>query len=158
MTIRKAAIEDLNSLSILFDHYRIFYKKTSDLAGAKLFLTERITNGESVIFVAQDVDNVLAGFVQLYPLFSSTRMKRLWLLNDLYVETAFRGLGISVSLINACKELCLNSGSFGMVLETEQNNTIGNNLYHQTGFVKNIDHNYYEWETSVKPAQNISTS
>jgi len=84
--------------------------------------------------------------VQLYPIFSSTRMKKLWLLNDLYVETHFRGLGISVALIDAAKTFCKTTLSCGMILETTKSNDIGNNLYQNTGFELDSDHNYYSWD------------
>lgn len=145
MTIRKATIKDISQLSILFDAYRVFYEKVSDIKQAQLFLSERINNNESVIFVAEDVENKLTGFVQLYPLFSSTRMKRFWLLNDLFVQPAQRSKGISIALIDAAKELCRTSNSCGMMLETAKTNLIGNNLYPKTGFELDEEHNYYSW-------------
>lgn len=144
-SIRKATERDLDSLSQLFDEYRVFYHKPSDLAGAKIFLSERIMNKDSEIFVAED-NGKLVGFVQLYPLFSSTRMKRYWLLNDLYVNPHFRGKGFSKDLIEKAKELCRTSNSCGMYLETGKENTIGNQLYPNAGFKKYDEVNFYEWE------------
>lgn len=147
MIIRKATIEDVDLLSILFDQYRIFYQKQTDITAAKKFLTERITNNESEIFVATTEDNnILTGFVQLYPIFSSTRMKRLWLLNDLYVHPNYRGQNISILLLDKAKELSQNTNAVGLILETEKSNLIGNNLYPRAGFVIDQDHNYYSWE------------
>jgi GNAT superfamily N-acetyltransferase len=146
MTIRKATENDIDQLAQLFDNYRIFYKKESDLTGAELFLSERIQNKESEIFVAQNNDNELVGFIQLYPIFSSTRMKKLWLLNDLFVSEHYRGKGISVLLINEAKNLCKRSNACGLILETEKSNEIGNNLYPKTGFSLDLEHNYYSWD------------
>ncbi len=146
MIIRKAVLEDVKNLSVLFDNYRQFYKKESDMAGAVSFLTERIRHSESEIFVSENEDQEMIGFVQMYPVFSSTRMKRLWLLNDLFIQPEYRGKGISVALINECKNLCRQTKSCGMILETAKDNAIGNNLYLKTGFVPDYDHNYYEWE------------
>ena len=145
MKIREAAIHDLEGLSILFDNYRQFYKKKSDLPGAVAFLRERIINNDSKIFIAINDAGVLAGFVQLYPIFSSTRMTRLWLLNDLFIQPEYRSQGISIALMNECKNLCRKTNSCGMILETAKDNTIGNNLYLKTGFLPDTDHNYYEW-------------
>ncbi|HQX74498.1 MAG TPA: GNAT family N-acetyltransferase, partial [Chitinophagaceae bacterium] len=142
-TIREATINDINELAVLFDAYRNFYKKNADIEKAKMFLTARIENEESVIFVADDNENKLTGFVQLYPLFSSTRMQRLWLLNDLYVAENFRGKGISVALINKAKEHCKETGACGLMLETAKDNDIGNQLYPKTNFGLDNDHNYY---------------
>jgi GNAT superfamily N-acetyltransferase len=142
--IRKASQEDLAQLSQLFDEYRMFYHKTSDLSGAQQFLSERLEKKDSEIFVAEDNEK-LVGFVQLYPLFSSTRMKRYWLLNDLYVNSNFRGKGFSKALIEQAKELCIISSSCGMYLETGKGNVIGNQLYPNVGFKKYDEVNFYEW-------------
>lgn len=147
MTItRQATTDDLNQLADLFDQYRIFYNKESDVASSKTFLSARIENEESVIFVSENDENILAGFVQLYPLFSSTRMQKLWLLNDLYVLETCRGRGISVALIEKAKEYCINTKACGLILETAKTNDIGNQLYPKTGFTLDTEHNYYFWD------------
>lgn len=143
--IRKAILGDLVQLSQLFDEYRIFYHKTSDFSGAQQFLSERLEKKDSEIFVAGEEEK-LVGFVQLYPLFSSTRMKRYWLLNDLYVNSDFRGKGFSKALIEEAKELCRTSNACGMYLETSKENSIGNQLYPSAGFKKYDEVNVYEWE------------
>lgn len=148
MNFRKAQTSDLNNLSVLFDGYRVFYGKESDIKGAHAFLSERMSSKESEIFVAENTDGQLSGFVQLYPLFSSTRMKRLWLLNDLFVDPDARGQGISKGLINMGKELVKQSNACGMFLETGKTNMVGNNLYPKTGFQLNSESNYYEWNNN----------
>ena len=145
MKTRQANINDIPKLSLLFDAYRVFYEKETDIQQATIFLSERINNNESVIFVAEDDNHILIGFVQLYPIFSSTRMKRLWLLNDLFVDENQRSKGISIALIEEAKKLCKASESCGMILETAKTNDIGNNLYPKTGFELDNDHNYYSW-------------
>lgn len=144
ISIKKASVAELDELVPLFDAYRIFYKKESDLAAAYLFLKERILREESIVYLAYDGDRAV-GFTQLYPLFSSTRMKRLWLLNDLFVAADSRGKGISKSLMNAAKDLARASGAAGVSLETEQTNLIGNQLYPAVGFEKDEEHNFYFW-------------
>lgn len=146
MKIRQATLIDIKQLAVLFDQYRVFYEKESDIGGAVSFLTQRLEKKESIIFVAQE-KNVLMGFVQLYPIFSSTRMKRLWLLNDLYVNPKHRGKRISIKLIDKSKALAKNTDSAGLMLETAKTNDIGNKLYPRTGFVLDEGHNYYSWDT-----------
>ena len=143
-TIRKATLTDLLPLSQLFDLYRQFYGKTSDLEAGKTFLKERFNNNESEIFVATSNSNIV-GFVQLYPLFSSTRMKRLWLLNDLFVHPDYRGQGFSFQLIEAAKQLCIETNACQLTLETSKLNAIGNNLYPKAGFEIDSENNYYAW-------------
>jgi len=144
--IRKCQGEDVDALVDLFDAYRIFYKMNSNKASARKFLQERITNKDSIIFVSQNETGALTGFVQLYPIFSSTRMKRLWLLNDLFVDPLQRGKGISKKLIQQAQQLCVETQSCGMILETAKSNSIGNQLYPATGFELDSDHNYYSWD------------
>ena len=144
-SIRKANLQDLAQLSQLFDEYRTFYHKSSDRSAAQQFLSERLENNDSEIFVAEE-GGQLVGFTQLYPLFSSTRMKRYWLLNDLYVNSEYRGKGYSKVLIEEAKVLCRTSDSCGMYLETGKENMIGNQLYPSVGFKKYDEVNFYEWE------------
>lgn len=143
--IRKANLADLSKLAALFDQYRVFYQKETDIRSAETFLEERIINKESVIFIAELEDQSSAGFTQLYPVFSSTRMKRLWLLNDLYVNVDYRGQGISKMLIDAAKNLCKETQGCAITLETEKSNLIGNQLYPSVEFKLSKDHNFYEW-------------
>jgi len=82
MTIIKAHIEHLDVIAPLFDAYRVFYKQASNLDAAKAFLHERLKNKESVIYLAIK-DSKAVGFTQLYPLFSSVSMERMFILNDL---------------------------------------------------------------------------
>ncbi len=147
ITVQNATLNNLDELVTLFDEYRVFYNKESNLLGATNFLKERIENKESKIFTSHNDKGVMTGFVQLYPIFSSTRMKRLWLLNDLFVHPNYRGQGFSVELINKAKELCNASGSCGMILETAKSNLIGNKLYPRTEFCLDDEHNYYYWDT-----------
>jgi len=144
--IRKAIPEDIISLAKLFDAYRVFYEKSSDPSGAEIFLKERMDNKESVIFIAFSISDELVGFTQLYPLFSSTRMRRLWLLNDLFVAPNYRGKGISIQLIDSAKRLCIETEAGGLILETAKANTIGNSLYPKAGFHLDTDHHYYYWD------------
>lgn len=143
--IRKATLDDLAELAELFDQYRVFYRKESDLAAAQEFLRERLSKAESEIFLAIEGGKAV-GFVQCYPLFSSTRMKPLWLLNDLYVHPDFRGRGFSVKLIDRCKELCVETGACGLILETEKTNDIGQSLYPRAGFSVDEEHDFYSWD------------
>ena len=144
MKVREAKLSDLKNLSVLFNSYRMFYGKKFDLKVAEDFLRSRIEKKDSKIFVC-DFNNELSGFVQLYPLFSSTRVSKYWLLNDLYVDVNKRGKGFSKLLIERSKELVIESKACGMMLETEKSNDIGNKLYPSTGFKKNESSNFYEW-------------
>ncbi|WP_010227267.1 GNAT family N-acetyltransferase [Gillisia marina] len=145
MKIREAVEDDLKELSLLFDAYRVFYRQSSNIEGARDFIKDRLTFQDSKIFVAEEQDTLL-GFVQLYPRFSSTQLKRTWLLNDLFVSPEARGKQLGVRLIERAKVLAVTTNSVGLMLETEKSNTIGNNLYPKTDFILDKLHNFYYWE------------
>tara|TARA_B110000483_G_C18177744_1_gene535667 strand:+ start:716 stop:1162 length:447 start_codon:yes stop_codon:yes gene_type:complete len=145
MQIRETKNRDIEQLAELFDEYRVFYRNDSDVNAAKNFLADRIKYRDSEIFVCETNEDKLVGFVQLYPLFSSTRMQKLWLLNDLFVTPEFRGMEISIHLIDRAKKLVRDSSACAMFLETEKSNMIGNKLYTKTGFKLNLGSNFYEW-------------
>ena len=144
MKIREAKISDIDNLSSLFNSYRMFYGKDSNIGVAKEFLESRIKLCDSKIYVSE-VDQCLTGFVQLYPIFSSTRVSKYWLLNDLFVDANERGKGYSKHLIKKAKNLVKDTSACGMILETDKTNNIGNYLYPSQGFKKNIASNFYEW-------------
>ncbi|MBC7848690.1 MAG: GNAT family N-acetyltransferase [Chitinophagaceae bacterium] len=146
--VRLATPADLPQLSPLFDAYRVWYHKESDLAGATTFLSDRLQNAESIIFV-HEINNELTGFTQLYPQFSSTRMKRSWLLNDLYVTPKFRGQGISKLLLNAGKQHAIETNAAGVLLETDKTNVTGNQLYPSAGFQLYDQCNFYWWNNNA---------
>ena len=138
--------ENIDRLVELFDAYRVFYEKESDPERGYKFIKNRIDNNESVIFVSVNEKDELTGFTQLYPLFSSTRMCGIWLLNDLYVNKKYRGEGYSKELINAAKGHCRKTEYAGILLETTTDNTVANQLYINTDFNLDKSHNYYFWE------------
>ncbi len=145
MKIREAVEDDLKELSLLFDAYRVFYRQSSNIEGARNFIKDRLIFQDSKIFVAEEKDT-LFGFVQLYPRFSSTQLKRTWLLNDLFVSPEARGKQLGVRLIERAKVLAVTTNSVGLMLETEKSNTIGNNLYPKTDFILDELHNFYYWD------------
>ena len=144
MKFFQATPAHLDQVVELFDAYRVWYRKSSDKETAKTFLSERISKKESVIFVCENEANQLVGFTQLYPIFSSTRMRKMWLLNDLFVHPEFRRKGISKGLIEKAKALARSNNACGVLLETEKSNDIGNHLYPSAGFELE-QNNFYFW-------------
>ncbi len=145
IAIRSMTQADLAGVAKLFDAYRVFYEASPDPQGAQAFLRARLERNESQVLLAHSADGDILGFTQLYPSFSSTQMQKLWVLNDLYVEPAHRGRGISVQLIAAAKALCRQSGACGLMLETARSNVVGNALYPKQGFVLDTVFNAYHW-------------
>ena len=141
--ISQATIENIDELSELFDLYRQFYRQPSNTGEAKKFLSERLNKKDSEIFVSKSDDGKLSGFVQLYPVFTSVGLKRLWLLNDLYVKEEHRKKGIARMLIDRCKKLAKETNASGLMLETSKNNLEGNVLYPTEGFTIVDESNFY---------------
>lgn len=142
MRIQKATVNELDSLTELFDLYRLFYGQESNLEDARAFLKERLVSEESVVFIAYDTNNPI-GFVQLYPSFSSVSMKRSWVLNDLYVKEDARKKGFAEMLIKKAIEFAEETGAKGVLLETAKENVSAQSLYEKVGFIRESTCFYY---------------
>lgn len=129
-TVFRADREHLDILAALFNDYRVFYRQSPDLDAARRFLSDRLTNEESVIFAARLSEaGGLAGFTQLYPTFSSVRMRRVWTLNDLFVAENARGNGVARALMDAARGFAVSTGAVSIELVTERDNTAAQALY-----------------------------
>ncbi|HEX3024937.1 MAG TPA: GNAT family N-acetyltransferase [Chitinophagaceae bacterium] len=135
ITIRKASIDDVKKIAILFDGYRMFYKQSSDIVEAKKFISDRINKNESVIFLAEE-NNTALGFTQLYPIFSSVGMKRTWLLNDLFVASDARGKGIADALLQTAQQFGAETNSRWLMLQTAVDNYAAQKVYERNGWKK----------------------
>ncbi|PGL67484.1 GNAT family N-acetyltransferase [Bacillus sp. AFS055030] len=133
MEVVRAKSEHIFDVANLFDQYRMFYKQESNLNGAIDFITERINNKDSVIFLVKEEDQSI-GFTQLYPSFSSVSMKKLWILNDLYVTETARQKGVAQLLLNAAKKFAIESKAKALDLQTAIDNKSAQALYEKNGY------------------------
>ncbi len=131
----------MDIIAPLFDAYRIWYKQVPDITAARLYIKERLTNSESVIFIAFE-DGHAAGFTQLYPIFSSISMKKAWLLNDLFVNEDHRKKGIAVLLLERAKQLGRETNSKFLLLETATDNAAARTVYEKNGWQQE-EHVFY---------------
>ncbi len=131
--ISRAGPADLDALAVLFDAYRQFYGQPSDVPRARDWLRSRLRVGESVVLLAKR-DGAIAGFVQLYPMFSSVRTAKTWILNDLYVDADARRGGIARRLLDAAAKFARDDGAAGISLETTQDNAAARALYRAAGW------------------------
>jgi len=134
LRIARAAIRDLDDVVPLFDGYRQFYGRRSDLAAARKFLAERIERDESVIYLAYTGPREAAGFTQLYPSFSSVSLKPLWILNDLFVRSDVRRGGVGRALLERARQHAVETGAKGLVLSTQVTNKAAQTLYESCGW------------------------
>jgi ribosomal protein S18 acetylase RimI-like enzyme len=130
----------------LFDAYRQFYKQSSDYSGAHRFITDRLKASESMIFLAtleEGKESRAVGFVQLYPAFSSISMKRLWILNDLFVIPEARKLGVGKALMESARQLAVSTAAKELILETAIDNLAAQGLYEKLGYKRDVEFHRY---------------
>ena len=111
---------------------------------ARNFLAERLIRSESVIFLAllgREGAEKAVGFTQLYPCFSSTAMKRMWILNDLFVTPEARRHGAAKALMERARQFAVDGKADSMWLETAVDNHPAQKLYERMGW-KRDDHYY----------------
>ena len=146
VTIRQATIHDLDAVTPLFDAYRQFYRQAADLARAREFLAERFAHHESVILLADSSGRAI-GFTQLYPLFSSVRANRKYLLNDLFVAPDARRSGAARSLLRAAADFARTNGAASLSLTTAVDNVPAQSLYESLGWQR--DTGFYEYNLTL---------
>lgn len=146
MEVFQARFEHLEEVSNLFDQYRVFYNSSSDLEAARKFLQERFQKGDSIIFVVSNDDRIV-GFTQLYPSFSSVSMKRVWILNDLFVEQACRKKGVAKLLLSAAKDFARETEAIRIILATQISNITAQSLYESLGYCK--DEKFYHYSLQL---------
>lgn len=144
--IHRATASQVDLVAPLFDAYRQFYGCSADLPKARVFLRERLNNGESVVFVAVNEGRGI-GFVQLYPTFTSIGAKPAWILNDLYVSPEARGKGVGKQLMEAAKEMAIASGAAWLELATAKDNKVAQALYRRLGY--KLDEKYDRFKLTL---------
>jgi ribosomal protein S18 acetylase RimI-like enzyme len=135
-SVRIASISDINQLTALFGAYRQFYQQTPDIALAKAFLTERLNNKDSVIFVAENSERKLIGFCQIYPSFCSVAAAKIGVLYDLFVDSTTRKTGAGRALMLATHEYAAKNGMTRLDLSTAKDNLKAQALYESLGWVR----------------------
>ena len=133
LTVRLAVLADLEVRVPLFDGYRQFYGQPSDLAAAHAFLRARFEHGDSFVFIAHDGD-MPVGFTQLYPSFSSVALARIFVLNDLFVQTQARRKGVASALLSAAPEFAKSLGAVRVSLSTAISNESAQAVYQAAGW------------------------
>ena len=155
--VRRATITDIESVVHLFEMYRVFYGKDPDEAGSRAFLSLRFQRHESVVYLAL-VEHRPVGFAQLYPTFSSTTLKRSWILNDLFVHPDHRRKGIAQQLMQAAvgfartASLGVPTGVKDIELKTAVDNTTAQALYEKLGWSRLETFHTYKLDLQSAPA------
>jgi ribosomal protein S18 acetylase RimI-like enzyme len=147
--IRRAVASDAAAVAPLFDAYRQFYGKESNRALAEQFLERRLTNGESIVLVAESRTAGVEplGFVQLYPTFSSIGCGPAWVLNDLFVAEGARRVGVAEALMHAATGAAKRAGVPSISLSTAHDNFAAQALYTKLGYI--LDEQFRTYSLAV---------
>jgi ribosomal protein S18 acetylase RimI-like enzyme len=146
--IVRAEHRHLDKLAPLFDAYRIFYEQPSDVAAAFDFLNDRLSNLESVVFLALSKEGKGLGFTQLYPSFSSVSLCRIWILYDLFVAPEARRLGVGRAMMERAHRFSADTGAAFVELSTAKDNLKAQALYESMGY--ECDTMFYNYELVLK--------
>ncbi|MBB4743178.1 ribosomal protein S18 acetylase RimI-like enzyme [Actinoplanes octamycinicus] len=143
ITVRRATAEELPEVATLFAGYLDFYQRPAPRETIVAFLRERLDRGEAIVLLARTASGEPAGFVNVYPTFSSLSMAPVWTLNDLFVAPAARRLGVGQALVRACADEARAAGAIGVQLQTAPDNTSAQALYRAEGFEPDTFSAYY---------------
>ncbi|MBS1513442.1 MAG: GNAT family N-acetyltransferase [Bacteroidetes bacterium] len=135
----------------LFHDYRISLGLHSVPIAEEKFLRKRFYDGDFHVILASVMFNSgiieyteYAGFAILYPFYSTIQLKKIWLLNDIFVEKKYRHQGIGTMLLETCINISEKTESCGIVLETLIESFGAKKLVEKRGLVKdNYTYAYY---------------
>ena len=131
----------------LFDAYRQFFTEKSDIQRSMEFISERLRNQDSVVFLALDGDEGI-GFIQLYPLFSSWYAKRIWFLSDLYVAPDARRSSVGRALVQRVVDHANETDASSIMVELPFSEPHLQRFYGAFGFEKDEVFDLYRLKTA----------
>ncbi len=146
--VRKYQSGDLQEAARLFNDYRIFYGQTSDIDLATSFLSDRVRNAESVIFVADSGGGTLVGLCQLYPTYCSVEAVPVYILYDLFVAPDARRSGVAKRLLQIAIDQARKDGKARVDLTTAKQNVGAQALYESLGWER--DEIFYTYQLSIR--------
>ncbi|WP_394561492.1 GNAT family N-acetyltransferase [Aquipseudomonas alcaligenes] len=135
MRIVQATLEHLDLLTPLFIKYREFYGELPFPDSSRKFLETRIKRKESIIYLAlADDEDKLLGYCQLFPSYSSLSLKRVWILNDIYVAEDARRMLVADRLLQTAKQMAKETNAVRMRVATSVSNEVAQKTYESIGF------------------------
>ena len=144
--IIKANVNHIKQVGELFDLYRQFYKYVSNINESTDYISERMKNNESIIFIATNKQKEAMGFVQLYETFGSLHLGKIIILYDLFVKKEFRKYGIGIQLMKKSEEYAKSIGAKGIELSTAKDNLTAQSLYEKIGYIRDNEFYSYSFE------------
>lgn len=142
LAIVRAEEKDLDAVARLFNSYRQFYGQSDNLREARSFIRSRLIHGDSLILLARTGSSAV-GFAQMYPSFSSVAMRRVWILNDLFVSEESRRTGVAKQLLDRAETHARDDSAARLLLATAIDNTAAKNLYEAAGWTRDEAFDHY---------------
>lgn len=151
VVVTRAEPIDAGAAGEVFDLYRQFYGQPTNLEASIYFIAERLRANDAAIFVARlegTPSSRADGFMQLLPKFSTARMRRDWILNDLYVRDDVRRKGVAKALMREAEAWARRTGAGRLQLKTQVSNTPARALYERLGW--RLDEDFVTYLRDVK--------
>jgi GNAT superfamily N-acetyltransferase len=133
--VRRAVPADIESVLPLVQAYRMFYRRSPDETAERAFILGHLRDGSSAVFLAF-CDEHAVGFVQLFTSWSTVYLAPVAILEDLFVEEAFRKRGVATKLLNAALNFAREAGAATMFLETAADNLRAQEVYERNGWLR----------------------
>jgi ribosomal protein S18 acetylase RimI-like enzyme len=87
--------------------------------------------------------------MQIYPSFSSVGMRKIYILNDLFIDEKYRGKGVGKFLIDAAKNFAKENNVTKITLSTAKTNAKAQHLYERKDYVREDEYVVYNLEVKV---------
>lgn len=146
MEIHRASIADLEAVLPLVAGYRTFYERASDAEAERAYVESQLAKGTSIMFVAR-IDGNAVGFAQLFPAFSTVRLRPALILEDLFVAPEARRRGVAGALLDAALAHARDAGAAVMFLETAITNEAAQALYEAHGWTR--EREFYKYNAPL---------
>ena len=147
LQIKIAQPDDFEKIGEVFNLYRQFYEKESNIEACKNYIYERLINNEAQIFYIENEKECM-GITQLYTTFDSLELSKKIILYDLYVRSEYRNKGIGRMLMNAAKSFAEKKGVTSIELSTSINNKNAQSLYESLDYQRDTE--FYDYYLAIK--------
>ena len=147
LQIKIAQPDDFEKIGEVFNLYRQFYEKESNIEACRNYIYERLINNEAQIFYIENEKECM-GITQLYTTFDSLELSKKIILYDLYVRSEYRNKGIGRMLMNAAKSFAEKKGVTSIELSTSINNKNAQSLYESLEYQRDTE--FYDYYLAIK--------
>lgn len=132
--IEKVTSQNIEEVLPLIKEYQIYYGvEEVDEKKNQEFFSQFIGSHENGILHLYRVAHNAIGFTSIYKGFSSTRLKAVAILNDLYIKPSLRGNGYGKELVNNALNTAKLMGFSRLQWLTAEDNETAQKLYNALG-------------------------